>query len=132
RRGAGPGQRPRRDTERHAAVEPRPPAASLRVRPTAQPHAERAVRSEGKHGMSGTRSDEETCELDPSTWNALIEAMRRYGVTDDVMAGVCHDALRAINATPVAERARLNEEADAHYARRQAELSAEQREELGT
>jgi hypothetical protein len=90
------------------------------------------VRSEGKHGMSGTRSDEETCELDPITWNALIEAMRRYGVTDDVMAGVCHDALRAINATPVAERARLNEEADAHYARRQAELSAEQREEHGT
>lgn len=107
----------------------------VRLRPLyeyVRQHSEHSEHSEGEHGMSGTRSDEETCELDPITWNALVEAMRRYGVTDDVMAAVCHDALRAINATPVAERDRLNEEADAHHARRQSELSAEQREEHGT
>ncbi|GAA0635095.1 hypothetical protein GCM10009535_08800 [Streptomyces thermocarboxydovorans] len=66
--------------------------------------------------------DEEICELDPITWDAFVEAMRKHGVTDDVMGKVCHDALRAINATPVAERDRLNAEAEANFAERQAGL----------
>ncbi|MEU3949634.1 hypothetical protein [Streptomyces sp. NPDC029526] len=72
--------------------------------------------------MSEERRHEETCELDPITWDALIEAMRKHGVTHDVMGKVCHDALRAINTTPVAERKRLEEEAETHFARRQAGL----------
>ncbi|CAL9626581.1 hypothetical protein [Streptomyces sp. enrichment culture] len=74
--------------------------------------------------MSEAQAHEETCELDPITWNALVEAMRKHGVTPDVMGKVCHDALRAINATPVAERQRLEAEAEAHFAQRQAGRSS--------
>ncbi len=72
--------------------------------------------------MSGALPGEETCELDPITWDALVEAMREHGVTHDVMGKVCHDALRVINATPVAERDRLNAEAEENVAKRQAGL----------
>uniref|UniRef100_A0AAU2UX68 Uncharacterized protein n=1 Tax=Streptomyces sp. NBC_00003 TaxID=2903608 RepID=A0AAU2UX68_9ACTN len=65
---------------------------------------------------------EPTCELDPITWDALISAMRKHGVADEVMGRVCHDALHTINATPVGERDKLNAEAEANFAKRQAGL----------
>ncbi|MFE0106680.1 hypothetical protein [Streptomyces sp. NPDC059009] len=67
-------------------------------------------------------SEEPTCELDPITWDALVTGMQAHGVTDDVIGKVCHDALRTINATPVASRERLNAEAEANFAKRQAGL----------
>ncbi|NJP52740.1 hypothetical protein HCJ93_22415 [Streptomyces sp. SBST2-5] len=66
--------------------------------------------------------DEETCELDPITWDALVEAMRKHGVTHEVTGRICHDARRMVNATPVAERDRLEAEAEEAFAERRAGL----------
>ncbi|WP_327351425.1 hypothetical protein [Streptomyces sp. NBC_01304] len=60
------------------------------------------------------------CELDPITWDALVSGMQAHGVAHDVIGKVCHDALRSINATPVAERDRRNAEAEANAAKRRA------------
>ncbi|MER5885868.1 hypothetical protein ABT160_18700 [Streptomyces sp. NPDC001941] len=43
---------------------------------------------------------EPTCELDPVTWDAFVDALKRHGVDDDTLSKACHDALRAINSTP--------------------------------
>jgi hypothetical protein len=63
---------------------------------------------------------EPTCELDPITWEALVDGMKAHGVADETIGKICHDALRAINATPEAERTRLNAQAEANAARRKA------------
>jgi hypothetical protein len=49
---------------------------------------------------------------------AFIDALKAHGVPDEVLGKVCHDALQAINATPVSERERRNAEAAANAARR--------------
>jgi hypothetical protein len=40
------------------------------------------------------------CELDPVTWDAMIDALRDNGVPDATIGAVCAQALAAINATP--------------------------------
>ncbi|MHA6759543.1 hypothetical protein [Streptacidiphilus sp. PAMC 29251] len=44
------------------------------------------------------------CELDPVTWDAMIDALKAHGVADATLGSVCAQALSAINATPVAVR----------------------------
>ena len=46
----------------------------------------------------------EACELDPVTWDAMIDALKDNGVPDETLKNVCAQALAAINATPVAAR----------------------------
>ncbi|MBB5867416.1 hypothetical protein F4553_000795 [Allocatelliglobosispora scoriae] len=54
---------------------------------------------------------EPTCELDPITWDAMVDGMKRHHVPDDIVGKVCADALAAINATPESKRAQLNAQA---------------------
>ncbi|OII65248.1 hypothetical protein BJP40_17470 [Streptomyces sp. CC53] len=44
------------------------------------------------------------CELDPVTWDAMIDALKANGVSDETLGKVCRQALTTINATPVAVR----------------------------
>jgi hypothetical protein len=67
-------------------------------------------------GNNGSMS--ENCELDPITWDAMVDAMKRHGVPDQIVGQVCADALTAINATPEAERSLRNAQAEANAGRR--------------
>ncbi|PCG81764.1 hypothetical protein CIB93_33615 [Streptomyces sp. WZ.A104] len=49
-------------------------------------------------------SSEGMCELDPVTWDALIDALKANGVSDEVLSKVCREALEKINTTPAAVR----------------------------
>jgi hypothetical protein len=44
------------------------------------------------------------CELDPVTWDAMIDALKDNGVPDATIGAVCAQALGTINATPEAVR----------------------------
>ncbi|WP_329121976.1 hypothetical protein [Streptomyces sp. NBC_01465] len=52
----------------------------------------------------GEAGIEALCELDPVTWDAMIDAMKDNGVSDAMLGAVCAQALATINATPVAVR----------------------------
>ena len=43
-------------------------------------------------------------ELDPVTWDAMIDALKDNGVPDETLRRVCAQALAAINAMPVTVR----------------------------
>ncbi|WNF28648.1 hypothetical protein RI138_18415 [Streptomyces sp. C11-1] len=49
-------------------------------------------------------SSEGMCELDPVTWDALIDALKANGVSDEVLSKVCREALEKINTTPATVR----------------------------
>ncbi|WP_236240728.1 hypothetical protein [Streptomyces sp. CC228A] len=49
-------------------------------------------------------SSDGMCELDPVTWDAMIDALKANGVSDETLGKVCRQALTAINATPAAVR----------------------------
>ncbi|MFJ4713503.1 hypothetical protein [Streptomyces sp. NPDC088785] len=44
------------------------------------------------------------CELDPVTWDAMIDALKANGVPDDTLSAVCAQALVTINNTPATVR----------------------------
>jgi len=71
-----------------------------------------------RKAVSQMPEDEPTCELDPITWDAMVDAMKTHGVREETIGRVCADALASINATPEAERTRLNAQAAANYAKR--------------
>jgi hypothetical protein len=60
----------------------------------------------------------ENCDLDPITWDAMVDAMAKHGVADETIGKVCADALAAINSTPQTERSLRNARAEASAARR--------------
>ncbi|NEB79322.1 hypothetical protein G3I40_29495 [Streptomyces sp. SID14478] len=56
-------------------------------------------------GFMDALSSDGTCELDPVTWDAMIDALKANGVPDETLTKVCAQALAAINSTPAAVRA---------------------------
>ncbi|MFC1416044.1 hypothetical protein [Streptacidiphilus cavernicola] len=44
------------------------------------------------------------CELDPVTWDAMIDALKDHGVPSETLDAACAQALAAINATPATVR----------------------------
>jgi len=60
----------------------------------------------------------ENCDLDPITWDAMVDALVKHGIADKLIGQVCADALAVINSTPESERSRRNAQAEANAARR--------------
>ncbi|MFJ2738226.1 hypothetical protein ACIO3O_01010 [Streptomyces sp. NPDC087440] len=54
--------------------------------------------------MNDGAKPETMCELDPVTWDAMIDAIKAQGVPDETVGRICAQAAAQINATPAAVR----------------------------